>query len=32
MPDVAPTIDERTDLDLVARWKAGEQRAATLLV
>jgi RNA polymerase sigma-70 factor (ECF subfamily) len=32
MTDVAPTIDERTDLDLVARWKAGEQRAATLLV
>lgn len=32
MTDVAPTIDERTDLDLVARWKAGEQRAATQLV
>jgi RNA polymerase sigma-70 factor (ECF subfamily) len=32
MPDVAPTTDERTDLDLLARWKAGEQRAATLLV
>ena len=32
MTDVAPTTDERTDLDLVARWKAGEQRAATLLV
>jgi RNA polymerase sigma-70 factor, ECF subfamily len=32
MTDVALTIDERTDLDLVARWKAGEQRAATLLV
>src|ERR1700716_3765738 len=24
--------DERTDLELVARWKAGDQRAATLLV
>jgi RNA polymerase sigma-70 factor, ECF subfamily len=32
MPDVALPTDERTDLDLVARWKAGEQRAATLLV
>jgi RNA polymerase sigma-70 factor (ECF subfamily) len=32
MTDVAPTTDERTDLDLVARWKAGEQRAATSLV
>ena len=32
MTDVATTTDERTDLDLVARWKAGEQRAATLLV
>ena len=32
MTDVAHTADERTDLDLVARWKAGEQRAATLLV
>jgi RNA polymerase sigma-70 factor, ECF subfamily len=32
MTDVAPTTDERTDLDLVARWKAGEQRAATVLV
>ena len=32
MTDVAPTTDERTDLDLVARWMAGEQRAATLLV
>ena len=32
MTDVAPTTDERTDLDLIARWKAGEQRAATLLV
>src|SRR3954469_13073311 len=32
MPDVALPTDERTDLDLVARWKAGEQRAATLVV
>jgi RNA polymerase sigma-70 factor (ECF subfamily) len=32
MTDIAPTTDERTDLDLVARWKAGEQRAATTLV
>jgi RNA polymerase sigma-70 factor (ECF subfamily) len=32
MTDVAPSTDERTDLDLVERWKAGEQRAATLLV
>src|SRR5215208_4236430 len=32
MTDVASTTDERTDLDLIARWKAGDQRAATLLV
>jgi RNA polymerase sigma-70 factor (ECF subfamily) len=32
MTDVALPTDERTDLDLAARWKAGEQRAATLLV
>src|SRR6476660_2481965 len=32
MTDVALTTDERTDLDLIARWKAGDQRAATLLV
>jgi RNA polymerase sigma-70 factor, ECF subfamily len=32
MTDVAPTTNERTDLDLVERWKAGEQRAATQLV
>ena len=32
MTDVAPTTDERTDLDLISGWKAGEQRAATLLV
>src|ERR1700712_5509523 len=24
-------VDDRTDLELVARWKAGDQRAATLL-
>jgi RNA polymerase sigma-70 factor, ECF subfamily len=32
MTDVAHSTDERTDLDLIARWKAGDQRAATLLV
>src|SRR5947209_1589252 len=32
MTDVALTTDERTDLDLIARWKAGDQRAAALLV
>jgi RNA polymerase sigma-70 factor (ECF subfamily) len=36
MTDVAFTTngqpDDRTDLDLIARWKAGDQRAATLLV
>jgi RNA polymerase sigma-70 factor (ECF subfamily) len=32
MTDVALNTDERTDLDLIARWKAGDQRAATLLV
>src|SRR3954468_16762266 len=32
MPDVALHTDERTALDLIARWKAGEQRAASLLV
>jgi RNA polymerase sigma-70 factor (ECF subfamily) len=32
MTDVALSTDERTDLDLVERWKAGDQRAATLLV
>jgi RNA polymerase sigma-70 factor (ECF subfamily) len=32
MTDVAPSTDERTDLDLISRWKAGDQRAATLLV
>jgi RNA polymerase sigma-70 factor (ECF subfamily) len=32
MTDVAPTSDDQTDFDLVARWKGGEERAATLLV
>ncbi|MEO7457262.1 MAG: RNA polymerase sigma factor [Gemmatimonadaceae bacterium] len=32
MTDVALGADERTDHDLIARWKAGEERAATLLV
>ena len=32
MTYAAPTTDERTDLDLVSRWKAGDQRAATVLV
>ncbi|MEO6526081.1 MAG: RNA polymerase sigma factor [Gemmatimonadaceae bacterium] len=32
MTDVALNTDERTDLDLIARWKAGDQRAASLLV
>ena len=32
MTDVARGADDRTDLDLIARWKAGDQRAATLLV
>ena len=32
MTDVVLDTDERTDLDLIARWKAGDQRAATLLV
>jgi RNA polymerase sigma-70 factor (ECF subfamily) len=36
MTDVAVNAhgqaDEQTDLDLIARWMAGEQRAATLLV
>ena len=32
MTDVAQGADEPTDLDLIARWKAGDQRAATLLV
>jgi RNA polymerase sigma-70 factor (ECF subfamily) len=32
MTDVAPTSDDQTDFDLVARWKGGDERAATLLV
>ena len=32
MTDVAPTPDDQTDFDLVARWKGGDERAATLLV
>ena len=33
MPNAAfSSADEQTDFDLVARWKGGDQRAATLLV
>jgi RNA polymerase sigma-70 factor, ECF subfamily len=32
MTDVAEGADEPTDLDLITRWKGGDQRAATLLV
>src|SRR4051812_15230880 len=36
MTDVAPTAsrpaDDRIDLDLIARWKSGDQRAATQIV
>jgi RNA polymerase sigma-70 factor, ECF subfamily len=32
MTDVAQGAAEPTDLDLIARWKAGDQRAAALLV
>jgi RNA polymerase sigma-70 factor (ECF subfamily) len=32
MTDAAPSADERTDLDLIMRWKAGDQRAASELV
>ena len=32
MIDVAPSADDQTDLELITRWKAGDQRAATLLV
>ena len=32
MTEVAPTPDEQSDLDLVARWKGGDERAATVLV
>ena len=32
MTNVAAGADDRTDLDLITRWKGGEQRAASLLV
>ncbi|MDB4917630.1 MAG: polymerase ECF-type sigma factor [Gemmatimonadetes bacterium] len=32
MSDVAEGADEQSDLDLINRWKGGDQRAATLLV
>src|SRR5476651_1646531 len=32
MTDVAQGADAETDLDLIARWKGGDQRAATLIV
>ena len=32
MTDAALLADDQTDFDLVARWKGGDQRAATLLV
>ena len=32
MTDVAQGADERTDLDLIMRWKAGDERAASQLV
>ena len=32
MTDAAEGADEPTDLDLITRWKDGDQRAATLLV
>lgn len=32
MIDDAGDADEQTDLDLIVRWKGGDQRAATLLV
>ncbi len=32
MKDDAGDADEQTDLDLIARWKGGDERAATLLV
>ena len=34
VPDVSasPASDDSTDLDLIARWKAGDERAATALV
>jgi RNA polymerase sigma-70 factor (ECF subfamily) len=32
MPDATSLADDRTDFDLVARWKGGDERAATILV
>lgn len=32
MTDVAEGADDQTDLDLITRWKGGDQRAATQLV
>jgi RNA polymerase sigma-70 factor (ECF subfamily) len=32
MTDVAEGADTQTDLDLINRWKGGDQRAATLIV
>ncbi|CAN5226653.1 RNA polymerase sigma factor [soil metagenome] len=32
MTDDAGGADDKTDLDLIARWKGGDERAATLLV
>ena len=32
MTDAAGDADEQTDLDLITRWKGGDERAATLLV
>ena len=32
MTDAPSSADDRTDLDLVARWKVGDQAAATALV
>lgn len=32
MTDVAQGADAEADLDLIARWKGGDQRAATLIV
>lgn len=32
MPDATAAVDEPSDAALIARWKGGEERAATLLV
>lgn len=32
MPDVAEGSEDQTDLDLISRWKGGDERAASLLV